>query len=146
MKRLTNTPHIRAIESGLNEMACDPSLTLADVRVWLFIVGNMEFENIFSMTQLAMAKRMLVPRQTVSRGVKTLIEKGYLRIIGAIGKQNVYAVNPYYAFKSRASKYDEMCQTWDRETELLEIKKETKTKVLEAKASSLKTLNPRVAM
>lgn len=119
VKKLSDTPHVRTVNMGILHMITDPNLTYTDTKVLLFVISTMEFENIFLMSQTQIGHELGITRQSVTKALKTLVELSYVRVIGQIGRINVYGVNPRIAFKSRATNYEDMCRTWDNETEEL---------------------------
>lgn len=117
VKNLTKTPHVRTINTGILQIITDPNLIYTDTKVLLFMISYMEFENIFLMSQTQIGQELGITRQSVTKSLKTLLACGYVRVLGQIGKVNIYGINPRIAFKSRSIKYEKMCKTWDEETE-----------------------------
>ena len=102
-----------------NEMlglAVDKDLSGNDLRVFLAILANVEFENIFNLSQQELSDQLEIHRPAIAKSLKKLISKGYLQVIDTSGRKNIYMVNPHIVFRSRAKNYKDLCRAWDRET------------------------------
>ena len=115
IKALTQNPHIRAFSEGLIRLATDKNLTLTDKNVLLYISGIIDYENVLDISQTQLAKEIGIVQQEVSKSIRKLCELDYLRVIGQVGRQKIYRLSPYFAFKSRAKNYAQMCRDWDEE-------------------------------
>lgn len=114
-KYLTEMEHVRIFTDGLMTIALDPDLSGTDIRVLLGCIGNMEYENFLDKPQGELAKAFEMKQQNVSRSLKKLVERDYIRIVGKVGRQNIYRVNPSIAFKSRAKNLNALIQEWEGE-------------------------------
>ena len=115
IKMLTDKPHVRVFSEGLSRLAMDKDLNGTDIRVLLFILSIMEYENLLNTTQKALSEGLGIVQQEVSKSIKKLIEGGYLKIVDKNGRQNIYQLNPHLAFKSRAKNYRLLCSIWDED-------------------------------
>ena len=115
IKMLTDNPHVRVFSEGLSRLAMDKDLNGTDIRVLLFILSIMEYENLLNTTQKALSEGLGIVQQEVSKSIKKLIEGGYLKIVDKNGRQNIYQLNPHLAFKSRAKNYRLLCSIWDED-------------------------------
>jgi hypothetical protein len=112
-KYLTKMPHFRIFNEGLMNVILDEDLTGQDFKVLFFVLGNMEYENFFQMSQGAIAEGLSIRQPDVSKAMKKLIAKDFIRIVGNVGRQNIYQVSPYLALKSRAKNLAPMLADWD---------------------------------
>lgn len=112
-KYLTKMPHYRIFNEGMARVISDGDLTGQDFKVLFHVLNNMEYENLFQQSQGAIAEALGIRQPDVSRAMKKLIEKDFIRIIGSIGRQNIYRVSPYLALKSRAKNLAPMLTEWD---------------------------------
>ncbi len=55
IKMLTENPHVRVFSEGLSRLAMDKDLNGTDIRVLLFILSIMEYENLLNTTQKALS-------------------------------------------------------------------------------------------
>jgi hypothetical protein len=115
IKMLTENPHVRVFSEGLSRLAMNKDLNGTDIRVLLFILSIMEYENLLNTTQKALSEGLGIVQQEVSKSIKKLIEGGYLKIVDKNGRQNIYQLNPHLAFKSRAKNYRLLCSIWDED-------------------------------
>jgi predicted transcriptional regulator len=112
-KYLTKMSHLRIFNEALMQVVLDEDLTGQDFRVLFFILANMEYENLFQMSQAYIGEKLGIQQPHIAKSIKKLIEKDLIRIIGNIGRQNVYRVSPYLALKSRAKNLAPMLGDWD---------------------------------
>ena len=115
IKMLTQNPHIRTFSEGLSRLAIDKELNFTDVRVLLFIASIIDYENILNVTQKELSEGLGIVQQEISKSIKKLIKGGYLKIIGTVGRQNIYRLDPHFAFKSRAKNYTTLCRDWNED-------------------------------
>lgn len=113
LKHLTKMPHVRVFLEGLVNVAVDKDLTGEDFRVLLVCLSEMEFENFLNKTQSELAEILGIKQQAIARSLKKLMTKGYIKIVGHRGRQNIYQINPNVAFKSRAKNLDVMLDAWE---------------------------------
>lgn len=113
LKHLSAMPHVRVFLEGLVNVATDQDLTGEDFRVLLVCLSEMEFENFLNRTQSELAEILGIRQQAVARSIKKLMSKGYIKIVGHRGRQNIYQINPYIAFKSRAKNLEVMLDAWE---------------------------------
>lgn len=113
IKMLSQYPHIRTLSEGLIRLATDKELNYTDTRVLLFISSIVDYENVLNVSQSELSEGLGIVRQEVTKSIKKLIKRDYLRIIGKVGRQNVYRLSPYFAFKSRAKNFSTLCSDWD---------------------------------
>ena len=109
-----NSRHIRVFQDGLFELAKDKDLTGDALRTILGVLSHLEYEGTFSMSLSSLAKDLGVNRAAMSRAVKLLVEKGYLKVSKTTGQVKTYVVDPGFAFKNRVSKLDRIIQEFDK--------------------------------
>ena len=112
-KHLSKLDHIRVFSDQLLTLAIDGGLTGQDWRVLAVCLAEMQFENILDISQTEIVNLLQVKQQNVSQSIKKLIALGCLRIEDKRGKQNIYLVNPYLAFKSRSYNHRALCEVWN---------------------------------
>jgi hypothetical protein len=112
IKCLTEHPHVRIFCAGLDAVIQDKDLTLQDVRVLLGCLSLLDFENILDKSQKDIADHVGVLRPEVSKSLKILITKGWLKVIGKVGRQNVYKISPKLVLKSRAKNHKHLLEDW----------------------------------
>jgi hypothetical protein len=113
IKMLTKNPHIRTFSEGLSRLAMDKELNSTDIRLLLFISSIIDYENILNVSQRELSESLGIVQQEISKSIRKLVKGGYLKIIGTVGRQNIYRLDPHFAFKSRAKNYSILCQEWD---------------------------------
>ena len=108
-----NSRHIRVFQDGLFELAKDKDLTGDALRTILGILSRLEYEGTFSMSISALAKDLEVNRAAMSRAVKLLVEKEYLKVSKTTGQVKTYVIDPGFAFKNRVSKLERIQRKFD---------------------------------
>ena len=81
-------------------LATDATLKFADVRIYLHIRSNIDYECKYSSTQSAMAEELGLSNQQVSNSLKVLREKDFLRQQRVHGQLTFY-INPMYATRGK---------------------------------------------
>ena len=107
--------YIRSFQDEMTELAIDRSLTGTDLRILLAIMGNLGYDNIFSLSQKELGEIVQIDKVEISKTFKKLCSKGYLKPVKKIGRQNVYIFNPNVVFKSKARNLKELKHAWDKE-------------------------------
>jgi len=107
--------YIRSFQDEMTELAIDRSLTGTDLRILLAIMGNLGYDNIFSLSQKELGEIVQIDKVEISKTFKKLCSKGYLKPVKKIGRQNVYIFNPSVVFKSKARNLKELKHAWDKE-------------------------------
>ena len=79
-----------------------------ELKVFLYFLEIMDFENWIHITQKEMAKDIGIAQRNVQLAIKGLKEKGYIEVIKK-GHENYYRVNPELAWKgSEKTHYKEL--------------------------------------
>lgn len=112
-KHLKDHPHLRIFNDALLDVVLDEDLIGQDFRVLFYILSTMEYENFYQKSQKAIADELKIQQPHISKSFSKLIAKGWIRVIGQVGRQNIYRINPHLAFKSRAKNYQAMLEDWD---------------------------------
>ncbi len=107
--------YARCFLEEIEYLALDKDFTGTDFRVLMVIIANLDFNNKVNISQKQLGEKLNIQRQEVTKSVKKLISKEYLHIIDKIGRQNIYMLNPYFIFKSRAQNLKELKQAWNEE-------------------------------
>lgn len=101
-----NMDYLRFFSEGLQELILDKELTRTDIVVMLYCCTISGFENRFTISQQQISDTCELSRSEVNKSIKKLKQKGWISIVGSIGRQNIYMINPKLAFKSRALNYN----------------------------------------
>ena len=98
---------------GLMILAMNPGFQKTDFRILMFILANMEFENIFGISQTEVGKQMGMSSQQVSMSMKRLVNLNCLKILGKQNAVNIYFVNPKLGFRSRARNLNQLVTAFE---------------------------------
>jgi predicted transcriptional regulator len=121
IKHLSNMPHARVFFDGVLTLTLDKELTGQDIRVFWICVTEMEYENILDKTQSQLAAIAEIKQPDVAKSLKKLLDKGFLRVIGHKGRQNVYRINPLIVVKTRAKNVSGLIDEWNSQDQDLEL-------------------------
>ena len=108
--------YARYFMSEILSLAVDKDFSGNDLRVFLAMLANLNYDNTLNISQQNLADQLNIDRSATGKSIKKLISKGYLQIIDKVGRQNIYQFNPHIAFRSRAKNYKDLCRAWQQET------------------------------
>lgn len=106
--------YIRCFSQEIVALSQDKNLSGNDLRVLLAVIGNLSYDNIVNISQSELGNQSNINQQAISKSIKKLIFKNYLKVVGSIGRRNIYMVNPSLVFRSRAKNLKELKQSWDK--------------------------------
>jgi hypothetical protein len=106
--------YLRMYQDAFLEIAQDKDLNQTDTRILLAILGKLDYENDFNLSQADIGNLLQVAQPNVSKSFTKLEAKGYLHLIRVDGRKKVYQFNPYLAFRSRAKNFQGLCNEWDK--------------------------------
>ena len=108
-----NSRHLRVYQESFLEIARDKDLTGEPLRVFLGVLGHLDYENKFEMPLKDLAANLGMQRPNVSRSIKLLVKKGYLKVEKNIGSVRFYRLDPSFGFKNRVSKLERIQKEFD---------------------------------
>lgn len=80
-------------QDAARTMAKMPDLGAEALRVWLYVVGSVGYENILAMSMSSLGRELGMQRQNVSRAVSKLVEAGILTEVGRFQRAKTYRLN-----------------------------------------------------
>ncbi len=83
-----------AMAQGALDSQAESDLRGDDLRVLLALLGRLDFENLIQIEQSAIADRLKMQRQHVSRSIKRLVATECLLEGPKIGRSRTYRLNP----------------------------------------------------
>lgn len=84
-------------------VAADKDITGETLRVWLFLLSQIGFENWVSIPQKKIGDALNLQKTNVSRSIKTLLNKGLLLEGPKMGRTTAYKLNSKYAWKGKVT-------------------------------------------
>ena len=103
-----------AMAQGAMEMLAVSDLRGDDLRVLLLLMARLDFENLISLEQTAVAEKLGMQRPHVNRSIKRLIELGCLLEGPKIGRSRTYKLNPSYGWKGSGKEHQKALRTADK--------------------------------
>lgn len=88
-------------QEALTAIASDPELSGEALRVFLYLNGRLDFENLFQVPQTEIAEALGIKRPNVSRSMKMLLEKGIILRGPKIGHSATFRLNPNFGWKGK---------------------------------------------
>lgn len=80
-------------QDAAKTMAKMPDLGAEALRVWLYVVGTVGYENILAMSMSSLGRELSMQRQNVSRAVGKLVDAGILVQEGQFNRSKTYRLN-----------------------------------------------------
>ena len=115
-KKYLKNSYARVFLDEMVALGLDKELSGNDLRVLLAIIGNLDYENQVNISQQELGNQLDIHQVSISKSLKKLINKGYLKIIDTIGRQNIYQFNPHLVFRGYSYNHKHLCRTWDEGT------------------------------
>jgi len=102
----------------IEELSTDKELDGVDLRILLFLIANMDFENWIQVSQKTISKKLKINIPNISRTIKKLKNKKIIEVAKR-GRMNIYRLNPEIAWKGsykELQKYYENVLSFPKET------------------------------
>ena len=96
-----------AIQEGFLHLA-QLDLTGEQLRVLLYIMGKLDFENYICLTQKSVSEALNLHKSNVSKAFKVLVEKGIIHEGPKVGRIKTYRLDPSFGYKGRYKNYEKV--------------------------------------
>jgi biotin operon repressor len=103
-----------AMAQGAMEMLATSGLRGDDLRVLLLLMARLDFENLISLEQTAVAEKLGMQKQNVNRSIKRLVGIGCLLEGPKIGRSRTYRLNPNYGWKGSSKNHHKALRTAEK--------------------------------
>jgi Helix-turn-helix domain len=90
-------------QAECQDLLTDSELSHFEARLLWFMMSHADWENRLMMTQSMMAKSFKVPPSQISRALRSVEARGYVRCI----ERGVYEINPLYFYKGDDEEQDQ---------------------------------------
>ena len=94
-------------QDALIEIAKDPEITQEPHKLFLFLLGNLDYENFIHISQKEIAKELEMQPSHVSRAMSLLCRKYILELAPKTGRTKCYRLNPHYGWKGKVTNLNE---------------------------------------
>ena len=88
-------------QDGLQKLATDGTLTLRQLRVLLFLMGELDFENFIGVSQTKIADCTKIARPHVSAAMRELRDKGIIVAGPKVGRIQTLRLSDTFGWKGR---------------------------------------------
>lgn len=114
-------------QGAFEALGLDKEITIQPMRVLMFLLSRMDFENFIAVEQKEISKMLGMHKTDVSLAMKKLVDKGILEKGPKLGRTSSYRMNLNYAWKGKAK---------NREAARKELYKNAKLHLVKGKAES----------
>ncbi len=99
---------------GAMETLAASDLRGDDFRVLLLLMARLDFENLISLEQTAVAAKLGMDKSNVNRSIKRLITLGVLLEGPKIGRSRTYRLNPNFGWKGSTKNHHKALRTQEK--------------------------------
>jgi DNA-binding transcriptional ArsR family regulator len=97
-------------QDALELLAKDKDLTGETLRVLMFLMARLDFENWIQITVTEIGKELELKQPNVSRAILLLEEKGIILRGPKVGRSYAFRLNPYFGWKGKVKNLDDYRQ------------------------------------
>lgn len=88
-------------QEALELLALDQDLTKESLRVLMFLMARLDFENWVQVAQKEMSDKLGIKKQNISKAVLLLENKGIILRGPKVGHSYAFRLNPYFGWKGK---------------------------------------------
>lgn len=82
-------------------------LTQEQMRVLLYVMGKLDFENYIMTPQKDIAEALKMDKSKVSKAMKVIVQHGIIHEGPKVGNSKTYRLDPQFGYKGRAKNIDQ---------------------------------------
>ena len=94
-------------QEALELLASDKDLTKESLRVLMFLMARLDFENWIQITQKEISEKLGIKKSNISKAVLLLEEKGIISRGPKLGRSSAFRLNPYFGWKGKVKNLEE---------------------------------------
>ena len=94
-------------QEALELLASDKDLTKESLRVLMFLMARLDFENWIRITQKEISEKLGIKKSNISKAVLLLEEKGIILRGPKLGRSSAFRLNPYFGWKGKVKNLEE---------------------------------------
>ena len=94
-------------QEGLELLASDKDLTKESLRVLMFLMARLDFENWIQITQKEISEKLGIKRPNISKAVLLLEEKAIILRGPKLGRSSAFRLNPYFGWKGKVKNLED---------------------------------------
>jgi DNA-binding transcriptional ArsR family regulator len=88
-------------QEALELLASDQDLTKESLRVLMFLMARLDFENWIQVTQIEISEKLGIKKPNISTAISLLEKKGIILRGPKIGRTYAFRLNPYFGWKGK---------------------------------------------
>ena len=94
-------------QEALELLASDKDLTKESLRILMFLMARLDFENWIQITQSEIADTLDINKGNVSKAISLLESKGILLRGPKVGRSYAFRLNPYFGWKGKVKNLED---------------------------------------
>ena len=94
-------------QEALELLASDRDLTKESLRVLMFLMARLDFENWIYITQKEISEKLGIKKPNISKAISLLEQKGIILKGPKLGRSCAFRLNPYFGWKGKVKNLDE---------------------------------------
>ena len=102
-----STGWIMNSQDALELLASDRDLTKESLRVLMFLMARLDFENWIQVAQKEISEKLGIKRPNISKAISLLEEKGIILRGSKIGRCSAFRLNPYFGWKGKVKNLEQ---------------------------------------
>ena len=114
-------------QEALELLASDKELSKESLRILMFLMARLDFENWIQVTQREIVETLGIKKQNVSKAINLLEKKEIILRGPKLGKSYAFRLNPLFGWKGKVKNLDEYRKEKDNQ-ETKELINKNKTK------------------
>jgi predicted transcriptional regulator len=117
-------------QEALELLASDKDLTKESLRILMFLMARLDFENWIQITQNEIAETLDINKGNVSKAISLLETKGILLRGPKVGRSYGFRLNPYFGWKGKVKNLDDYRQK-ENDSQSREMQQKAKLSLVE---------------
>lgn len=115
-------PHLVMFQAGLLDVALQKNFKWQNLRVLLYLVGVIGFENEWrQLNQREVGDKLAMRRNHVNASIQKLVKAGIVVRGTRLGSGHVYRMNPYFGYKGKLIAIDDARKAHDEKFLRLQV-------------------------
>ncbi len=102
-----STGWIMNSQDALELLASDQDLSKESLRVLMFLMARLDFENWIQVTQKEISEKLGIKKSNISKAISLLEQKEIILRGAKLGRSNTFRLNPYFGWKGKVKNLEE---------------------------------------
>ena len=102
-----STGWIMNSQDALELLASDQDLSKESLRVLMFLMARLDFENWIQVTQKEISEKLGIKKSNISKAISLLEQKEIILRGAKLGRSNTFRLNPHFGWKGKVKNLEE---------------------------------------